>query len=147
METIPDSEMKNGNVTTVEKVEDVVITTEKVLKNGVQYRKIVSFEGCKTEQEVRYIPGYASGQAVWFTKFGIREEQADALQMFKHKQNVPHLVVGREVREDLFQNAVRHIGLALNRLGTIQNVLASKKLTPETWKGEEVITVKPTEVT
>lgn len=147
VETIPDSEMENGNVTTVEKIENVVITTEKVLRHGIQYRKIVSFEGCKTELEVRHIPRYASGQATWLVKFGIRDEQYDVLQMFKAKDNVPNLEVGKEVREDLFQNAVRHIGIALTRLSTIQSSLSAKKLTPESWEGEEVITVKPTEVT
>lgn len=158
METIPESKKENGNVT---KVENVVIATEKIDKNGVQYRRIVSVEGCITEIDAKSLPGYVrymAGQAVYFTRFGIKEEQKDALQMFGHKKNVPNIVVGREIREDLFQNAVRHIGLALNRLQIIKNEQATgvkTKTSPvnvqyvtweDEWKGEETITVKPVTV-
>ena len=155
METIPEKETENGNVT---KVENVVIKTEKIDKNGVQHRRIVSVEGCITEIEAKSLPGYVrymAGQAVYLTKFGIGDEKQDAIQMYGHKNNVPHIVVGREIREDLFQNAIRHIGLALNRLQIIKNEQATgvkTKTSPvnvqyvtreDEWEGEEVITIKP----
>lgn len=151
METIPEKGTENGNVT---KVENVVIATEKIDKNGVQHRQIVSVEGCITEIEAKSLPGYVrymAGQAVYLTRFGIGKEQTDTLQMFGHKKNVPHIVVGREIREDLFQNAVRHIGLALNRLQIIKEEQATGVKTKTdsvnvqymTWEGEDTITIKP----
>lgn len=131
-------ENKNGNVT----VEDIIISTEKVVERGVQYRRIISVKGVGTEKEVRHIPGYASGQAIWATKFGIREEQTDAVQMYKAKANVPHFVIGKGVREDLFQNAIRHIGIALSRLQEIRTRQVKEKIGIE-WTGNETITVKP----
>jgi hypothetical protein len=143
METIPEI---NGNVTEVETVENVVIKTEKIEKNGVQHRRIISVDGCITEKEAKALPGYVrymAGQAVYLTKFGIGDEKQDAIQMYGHKNNVPHIVVGREIREDLFQNAVRHIGLALNRLREIKVTVEEKE--KEKWEGEEVVTIKPVE--
>lgn len=149
METIPENELENGNVT----VASVTIKTEKFEKNGVQYRHILAIDGCITEIEAKSIPGYVkymSGQAIYQTKFGTKDEATDAIAMVGHKKNVPHIVVGRVLREDLFQNAVRHIGLALNRLVKVKQEqiaeaakIADEEALREVWEGEDIITIRP----